>query len=54
MSTVKNLNNKRICDISEDDKTITIKLKNCATTIRANPDGTLSVSHEYSRSQEAT
>lgn len=44
---VKNLDNKRVCDISDDDRTVVIKLKDCATTIRANPDGTLRVSHKY-------
>lgn len=44
---VKNLDNKRVCDISDDDRSVVIKLKNCATTIQANPDGTLTVSHTY-------
>ena len=47
MSEIKNLDNKRVCDICDNDKTVIIKLKGCATTIRANPDGTLRVSHKY-------
>lgn len=47
MSVIKNLDNKRVCDISADNRTATIKIKNCATIIKANPDGTLKVAHTY-------
>ena len=43
MEPVKNLNDKRICDISKDRKVIEILQKGCLTRITANPDGTLNV-----------
>ncbi|MGI6737789.1 MAG: hypothetical protein ACOX54_00050 [Christensenellales bacterium] len=47
MQEVRNINNKRICDISNDQKVIEIRLKNCLTIITANPDGTLNITHEF-------
>lgn len=47
MNEVKNLNNKRICDISNDQKVIEICLKDCLTIITANPDGTLNIIHRH-------
>ena len=41
-----NLDNKRICDISQDKKVIEIRLKDCVTRITANPDGTLNIIHK--------
>ena len=46
MEEVRNINNKRICDISSDKKVIEIYLKDCLTTITANPDGTINIIHE--------
>ena len=46
MSEVKNLNNKRVFDVSDDMKTAEIKQKECITRITANPDGTLKFTHE--------
>ena len=43
MEEVRNLNGKRVCDISRDRKVIEIVLKDCLTRITANPDGTLKV-----------
>ncbi len=43
MEEVRNLNNKRVCDISFDRKVIEIVQKDCLTRITANPDGTLHV-----------
>lgn len=43
MEPVKNLNDKRVCDISEDRKTIEIVQKGCLTRITVNPDWTLNV-----------
>ncbi len=43
MEEVRNLNNKRVCDISFDRKVIEIVQKNCLTRITANPDGTLRI-----------
>lgn len=45
MNEVRNLNNKRVCDLSSDRRVIEIRLKNCLTRITANPDGTLNVEH---------
>ena len=46
MSEVKNLNNKRVLDVSADMKTVEIRKKECITRITANPDGTLKITHE--------
>ena len=43
MLEVRNLNGKRVCDISDDSKSIEIVQKDCLTRITANPDGTLNV-----------
>lgn len=43
MEEVRNLNNKRVCDISFDRKVIEIVQKDCLTRITANPDGTLHI-----------
>ena len=46
MEEVRNLNKKRVCDISNDKHTVVIVQGGCRTRITANPDGTLSVVHE--------
>lgn len=46
MQEVRNLNNKRVGDISIDKKTYISKLKDCITKITANGDGTLNITHE--------
>ena len=43
MTEFRNLNNKRVCDISPDGRIVEIVLKDCMTRITANPDGTLCV-----------
>jgi hypothetical protein len=50
MQEVRNINNKRICDISSDKKVIEIRLKDCLTLITANTDGTLNITHECIKS----
>ena len=45
MNEVRNLNSKRVCDLSTDRRVIEIRLKNCLTRITANPDGTLNIEH---------
>lgn len=40
---IRDLNKHRICDISEDNKVISIVRGNCITYITANSDGTLNV-----------
>ena len=46
MKEVRNADDKRICDISEDGKFIVIERKGCVTRITANPDGTLNIVNE--------
>ena len=43
MEPVKNLNDKRVCDISRDRKVVEIVQKGCLTRITANKDGTLNI-----------
>lgn len=43
MTQVKDMNKKRICDLSDDRKTVYIRRGDCVTEIRAEKDGTLSV-----------
>lgn len=40
---VKNLNDKRVCDISRDRRVVEIVHKGFCTRITANPDGTLRI-----------
>lgn len=53
MNQIKNLDDKRVCDQSEDGRVIIIRRKNCITKITANMDGTLKVTQEYVQSEEA-
>ena len=39
----RDLNNKRVCDVSDDGKTAEIVRKDSMTRISANPDGTLKI-----------
>ena len=43
MCQVRNLNGKRVCDISHDLKVVEIINKDCLTRITANPDGSLKI-----------
>ena len=43
LTQVKDLNKKRVCDISDDRKTVFIRRGDCVTEVRAEKDGTLSV-----------
>ena len=45
MKEVANLDHKRVCDVSSDSKIIEIRKKDCITQIKANPDGTLNITH---------
>ena len=45
MKEVRNTDNKRIFDMSDDERVIYLRVKNCETQITANPDGTLKVTH---------
>lgn len=42
---VRNLNDKRVCDISQDHQVVVIGRGDCYTFITANADGTLCVKH---------
>lgn len=35
MTPFKNTDGKRVCDVSKDQTEVVIKIKNCATTIKA-------------------
>lgn len=41
-----NLDGHRVCDYSDDRKTVVIEKKGCITRITANPDGTLNIENE--------
>ena len=41
MTEFRNLNGKRVCDKSDDNRIVEIVQKGCLTRITANPDGTL-------------
>ena len=43
MTQVKDLNKKRVCDLSDDRKTMYIRRGDCVTEVRAEKDGTLTV-----------
>lgn len=43
MTVIRNLNGKRVCDISKDQKVVEIVQKDCMTRITANPDGSLNI-----------
>ena len=45
MKQIKDLNNKRVCDLSDDKKTAEIRRGDCVTVIKAKPDGTLDITH---------
>jgi len=46
VTEVKNLDSKRVLDVSADMKMVEIRKKECITRITANPDGTLKITHE--------
>ncbi len=46
MKEVRNADDKRVCDISEDGRTMVIERKGCKTIVTANPDGTLNIVNE--------
>ena len=46
MTKVKNLDNKRVCDISYDKKAVVIGKRDCISIITAKPDGTLKIVHK--------
>jgi len=46
MIEVRNLSHKRVGDVSKDARMFVIIIEGCITKIRANPDGTLSITQE--------
>ena len=46
MVEVRNLNKKRVGDVSKDVRLFEIKINDCVTRITANQDGTLNIVHE--------
>ena len=46
MNEIRNLNKKRVGDVSRDERVFEIQIKDCVTRIIANPDGTLKITHE--------
>ena len=46
MKTIKNLDQKRVCDLSIDHRVVEIRKKSCITRITVNKDGTLKINHE--------
>ena len=48
MTQVKDLNRKRVCDISDDGKGAYIRRGDCITKITADTDGNLKVTYEKS------
>ena len=46
MTEVRNINKKRVGDMSTDKQVFEIRLKDCITRITAQPDGTLAITHE--------
>lgn len=46
MNEVRNLNKKRVGDVSKDIRVFEIQIKDCVTKITANADGTLNIIHE--------
>lgn len=50
MLEVKNLRDKRVCDMTEDRKSIIIRKRNCLTIITVNSTGKLTVVHQWTKS----
>jgi len=46
MAEVRNLNKKRVGDVSKDVRVFEIQIKDCISKITANADGTLNITHE--------
>lgn len=49
MKEIKNLDDKRVCDQSDDKKKVEIRKRNCLTIITANKDGTLDIKQKYAQ-----
>jgi len=45
MEEYRNINGKRVCDVSKDKRIVEIKQKDCITRITANSDGTLKITN---------
>lgn len=51
---VRNLNDKRVCDISYDGHIVVIGKGDCMTFITANADGTLCIKHRKKKMLKAS
>jgi len=54
MQAVTNLDKKRICDISEDGKTVYIIRRGCITKITCAANGKLLITHQRSQEPSST
>ena len=52
MIPIRNINHKRVLDLSEDGRMAVIRKGCCITIITVNPDGTIHIAHEISSSQD--
>ena len=50
MLQIKTLGDKRVCNMTEDRKSIIIQKRNCLTIITVNPTGKLTVAHRWKKS----
>ncbi len=48
MRQIRNPDNKRVLDLSDDGQTAVIRKGACITIITVNPDGTLHIAHKIS------
>ena len=46
MKQIRNLDDRRVCDMRSDSKVVEIVRKDCITRITAKPNGTLHITHE--------
>lgn len=51
MYEIRNLNGKRVGDISIDGRHIEILVRGCVTIISANKDGTLKIEHQILKAE---
>ena len=52
MSQIRNLDNKRVLDLSDDGRMAVILKGGCITIITVNPDGTLHITHETNKPKD--
>ncbi|MBR0162489.1 MAG: hypothetical protein IJQ02_14570, partial [Oscillospiraceae bacterium] len=52
MSQIRNLDNKRVLDLSDDGRMAVILKGGCITIITVNPDGTLHITNETNKPKD--